>query len=130
MSLAGRARIAAVVLLLMVTGGVLRVRATSFNPLPFERDLSALEMVPGDTVFLFRSDTGEARNSFNPGVAIGVSRIDSEGKIRLVGTIRAVAPVGEFCLRGEVIEGKILLHDLAEKDHVYYLVILEVLCRR
>lgn len=127
---AGGARLIAAALLLIVAGGALRVGATSFNPLPFERDLSAPEMAPGDTVFLFHSGTGETRSSLLPGATLGVSRLDSEGKHRPVGTIRAAAFVGEFCLRGEVTEGKILLHDLAEKDHVYYLVIPEILCRR
>lgn len=126
----GSARLIAAVLLMIVAVGVLRVGATSFNPLPFERDLSAPAMVPGDIVFLFHSGTGEVRDSLNPGATVGVSRVDSEGNRRSVGTLRVAAFVGEFCLRSEVTEGEILLHDLAERDHIYYRVIPEILCRR
>jgi hypothetical protein len=117
------------VLLMMVVGGAIRVDATSFDPLPRKEEPAAPAMAPGDTVFLFHSGTREVLGLLKPGDVLGVFRTLPDGTSRPVGTIRAAAFVGEFCLKGEVTDGKILPQDVAEKDRVYLLVTAQALCR-
>ncbi len=122
-------RLIALLLSVLVAGWPIHSSATSFDPLPREQEPSAQEMDSGDTVFLFHSGTAQGLRSLKIGDVLGVSRIGPDGRNRIVGAIQASAFVGEFCLRGEVVEGKILPHDLVENDHVYFLVIPEALCR-
>ena len=124
------AKLVVLILVLMVVGGGARVGATSFDPLPREQETAAREISPGETVFLFHSGTPEVRRSLKIGDVLGVFRVGRDGSIRSVGGIRATAFVGEFCLRGEVIEGRILQQDVAEKNRTYLLVIQGALCPR
>ena len=124
------ARLIALVLLVVITARATRVCATSFDPLPREQGSAEQEMLSGDTVFLFHSGTREMRRSLTIGDVLGVFRIGPDGRTRTVGSIRATAFVGEFCLRGEVVAGNILPHDVAEKNRVFLLVIQENLCPR
>jgi hypothetical protein len=104
--------------------------ATSYDPLPREEEPAGMEMAGGATVFLFHSGTEQVRRSLQVGDVLEVSRVGPDGASRGVGKIRVAAFLGAVCLRGEVLEGKVRQHDLAEKDGVYCLVIPEAVCAR
>jgi hypothetical protein len=119
----------AAVLLAVAAGGAIPANATSFDPLPRAEEPATPAMAPGDTVYLFHSGTKEVLGVLKAGDVLGAYRTGPDGSFRPVGTIRAVAFAGEFCLRGEVTAGKILPQDIAEKDRVHFLVITQAICR-
>jgi hypothetical protein len=106
------------------------VAATSYDPLPRQDEPAGMELTAGMTVFLFHSGTEQVRQSLHVGDVLEISRVGPDGASLSVGKIRVAAFLGAVCLRGEVLEGRIRPHDLAEKDGVYYLVIPEAVCTR
>lgn len=123
-------KLLAVVLLALVVSGINRIGATSFDPLPRDPEPATQEIASGASLFLFHSGTDEIRRSLKIGDVLDVFRIGPDGRIRTVGAVRATAFAGEFCLRAEVVSGKILPHDVAEKNRFFLLVIPEALSPR
>jgi hypothetical protein len=126
-----RARMAVVVatvLLAVLVVGPARTYGTSYDPLAHGEE----GLAPGDTVFLFHGGTDEARRSLAVGEVLVVSRPGEDGVSRVAGKIRVAAPAGAFCLRGEVLEGSVRVHDLAAREGqgVYSLVVPESVCGR
>lgn len=123
-------KLLAVVLLALAVCGVHRVGATSYDPLPRDPEPATQEIAPGASLYLFHSGTDEIRRSLKIGDVLDVLRIGPDGRTRTVGAVRATAFAGEFCLRAEVVSGKILPHDVALKKRLFLLVIPEALSPR
>jgi len=123
-------KLTALVLLMFAATGAIRAGATSFDPLPREQEQAAQAIAPGETTFLFHSGTAETHRSFAIGEVLAVFRFRPDGRRRAVGAIRITAFAGEFCIRGQVVEGTILPNDVAELNHVCLLVIQGTLCPR
>jgi hypothetical protein len=119
--------IAVAALLAAVIVGPMKTYGTSYDPMPHGE---GAELGAGATVFLFHSGTEEVRRSLAVGEVLEVTRPGENGASRTVGKIRVAAPAGAVCVRGEVLEGGIHLHDLAGREGVYCLVVPEAVCRR
>jgi len=121
------AGVAAAVVLVAVVIGPVKTYGTSYDPQPHGEGTA---LVPGATVFLFHSGTNDVRRSLGVGEALEVSRNREDGTRAIVGKIRVVALAGAVCVRGEVLEGGIHLHDLAAGEGVYCLVVPGAVCGR
>jgi hypothetical protein len=108
----------------------LRAAATSYDPLTREEEPAAAEMAAGATIYLFHSGTEQVRRALQVGDVLEVTRVGADGTALGVGKIRVTASAGAVCLRGEVLEGRVRLHDVAEKGGVSCLVIPKAACGR
>lgn len=96
--------------------------ATSYDPLPHGEETAATGVAPGSTVHLFCGGSSQIRQAPRVGERLALaSRSCSDG--RSPGSIRVVGRIGKFCIRGEVLEGRVRLYDRAERDGLYFLVI-------
>lgn len=102
--------------------------STAFDPFTPDLRPYLTDMKPGETVHLFHSGTGDGWKSVRIGDIFLLPERGpvSEGRIR--GSIRIVSFQGKICLRGEVIEGHVSIHDRLEEKGVYFLVVPESVC--
>lgn len=123
--------VAAGALLAFTLAGPVPTYGTAYDPLPHaEEATEAPTMAAGATVYLFHSGTEEVRRSVTVGDVLVVARPGEDGASPTGRKVRVVGPAGAVCVQGEVLEGKVRVHDVATGKGVYFLVVPQAVCGR
>jgi hypothetical protein len=113
-------------LLLLVCAGLPQlVNAVSWSPLQEERDEKSAKgiMVKGTIVCLFQSGTADVKKAINVNDILPVYRESKSHELKEVGKIKVLSYRGEDYLKGEVVEGELMVGDIAKKGEVASLII-------
>lgn len=84
----------------------------------------------GKTVYLFHSGTEDARRDLRVGTVLTVVRALANCEPVEVGTVRALAFVGDTYLEAEVVSGAVKPNDIARAGSVFCLVLAAQPCER
>jgi len=99
--------------------------AVSWSPLEEEREAKAAKgiMVKGEVVCLFQSGTADVKKTIIANDVLTVYRETKSHALKRAGKIKVLSYVGEDYLKGEIVEGEIMVGDIAKKGDVASLVI-------
>jgi hypothetical protein len=113
------------VLLLVCAGLPQLVNAVSWSPLQEEREEKSGKgiMVKGAIVCLFQSGTADVKKAINVNDILPVYRESKSHELKEVGKIKVLSYRGEDYLKGEVVEGELMVGDIAKKGDVASLII-------
>jgi hypothetical protein len=113
------------VLLISCMGLSQLVNAASWSPLPEERDEKAARgiMEKGALVCLFQSGTADVKKEMRVNDIIPAYRESRPHEFKEVGKIKVLSYVGEYYLKGEVVEGELKAGDMVKKGGAAGLII-------
>ena len=114
-----------VVLLISCAGLPQLVNAVSWSPIQEEREEKAAKgiMEKGTVVCLFQSGTADVKKAININDILPVYRENKSHELNEVGKIKVLSYVGEDYLKGEIVEGELMVDDIAKKGDVASLII-------
>lgn len=114
-----------VVLLISCAGLPQLVNAVSWSPIQEEREEKAAKgiMVKGTVVCLFQSGTADVKKAINVNDNLPVYRESKSHELKEVGKVKVLSYVGEDYLKGEIVEGELMVGDIAKKGDVASLII-------
>ena len=115
-----------VALLLVSTAGFpVLAEAVSFSPIAAEHEEKAAQgiMEKGALVCLFESGTADVKKAISIGDVLVVYREGPKRELKEVGKIKVLSYAGADYLKGVLVEGEIMVGDIAKKGEVATLVV-------
>jgi len=113
------------VLLISCMGLPLLANAVSWSPLQEEYEENAAKgiMEKGAIICLFQSGTADVKKAIRINDIFPVYRESNTHELKEVGKIKVLSYVGEYYLKGEIVEGELKVGDIAKKGDVASLII-------
>ncbi len=112
-------------LLILCLGLPQLANAVSWSPLQEEREEKASKGISekGAIVCMFQSGTADVKKAISVNDILPVYRESKSHELKEVGKIKVLSYVGEDYLKGEVVEGELMVGDIAKKGDVASLII-------